>query len=74
MQGINGLQLYKIMKAVTRGTSATTKFLFVSALEYAEEFISILPGVKPKDIIKKPIQRENLVEKVKGILSIQLIN
>ena len=73
MQGINGLQLYKIMKAVTRGTSIT-KFLFVSALEYAEEFISILPGVKPKDILKKPIQRENLVEKVKGILSIQLIN
>jgi hypothetical protein len=63
-----------LMKAMTMRTSATTKFLFVSALEYAEEFISILPGVKPKDIIKKPIQRENLVEKVKGILSIQLIN
>jgi CheY-like chemotaxis protein len=43
MQDINGFQLYKIMKAMTRGTS-TTKFLFVSALEYAEEFISILPG------------------------------
>jgi CheY-like chemotaxis protein len=72
MQGINGLQLYKIIKAMTRGTS-TTKFLFVSAFEYAEEFISILPGVKPNDIIKKPIQRENLAEKVKEILSIQLI-
>jgi CheY-like chemotaxis protein len=72
MQGINGLQLYKIMKAVTRGTS-TTKFLFVSALEYAEEFISILPGVKPNDILKKPIQRENLVEKVKEIINNQLI-
>jgi CheY-like chemotaxis protein len=70
MQGINGLQLYKIMKAMTSGASATTKFLFVSALEYAEEFISVLPGVKPNDIIKKPIQRENLVEKVKEIISI----
>jgi hypothetical protein len=50
--------------------TSATKFLFVSALEYAEEFISILPGVKPNDIIKKPIQRENLVEKVKEILAI----
>jgi CheY-like chemotaxis protein len=72
MQGINGLQLYKIMNAVTRGTS-TIKFLFVSALEHAEEFISILPGVKPNDILKKPIQSENLVEKVKEIINNQLI-
>jgi DNA-binding response OmpR family regulator len=29
MQGINGFQLYKIMKALRRGTS-TPKFLFIS--------------------------------------------
>jgi hypothetical protein len=43
----------------------------VSALEHAEELICLLPGVKEKDIIKKPIQRENFVEKVKEILAIK---
>jgi CheY-like chemotaxis protein/bifunctional DNA-binding transcriptional regulator/antitoxin component of YhaV-PrlF toxin-antitoxin module len=71
MQDINGFQLYKIMKALTRGTSATTKFLFISALEYAEESIRLLPGIKPKDILKKPIQREKLVAKINEILAIK---
>jgi DNA-binding response OmpR family regulator len=69
MQGINGFQLYKIMKALRRGTS-TPKFLFISALEYAEESISLLPGTKPKDILKKPIQRENLEAKIKEMLAV----
>ena len=71
MQGINGFELYKIMKGLTKGTSTTTKFLFISALEYAEESISLLPGIKPKDILKKPIQRENLVAKINEILAIK---
>jgi CheY-like chemotaxis protein len=71
MQGINGFQLYKIMKALTKRTSTSTKFLFVSALEYAEESISLLPGIKPKDILKKPIQKENLVAKINEILAIK---
>ena len=69
MPGMNGFQLYKIMKAMTRRTSTATKFLFISALDYAEESISLLPGIKPKDILKKPIQRENLVAKINEILA-----
>jgi hypothetical protein len=58
------------MKALTRANS-TTKFLFISALEYAEEFISLLPGIKPKDILRKPIQEQNLMAKINEILSIK---
>ena len=71
MQGINGFQLYKIMKALTRGTNNTTKFLFISALEYAEESIKLLPGIKPTDILKKPIESEDLEAKINEILAIK---
>lgn len=70
MQDINGFELYKIMNAVTKSTSAT-KFLFISALEYAEESINLLPGVKPKDILKKPIKRESLMAKINQMLVIK---
>ena len=71
MQDINGFVIYKIMKALTRDTSATTKFLFISALEYAEESIKLLPGIKPTDILKKPIESEDLEAKINEILSIK---
>jgi two-component SAPR family response regulator len=71
MQDINGFELYKIMNAMTRGASTVTKFLFISALEYAEESINLLPGVKPKDILKKPIKRESLMAKINQILAIK---
>jgi CheY-like chemotaxis protein len=71
MQDINGFELYKIMNAMTRGASTVTKFLFISALEYAEESIKLLPGVKPKDILKKPIKRESLMAKINQMLVIK---
>jgi DNA-binding response OmpR family regulator len=70
MPGINGFQLYKIMKVLTKVVN-TPKFLFISALEYAEESINLLPGTKPKDILKKPIQRENLEAKIKEMLAVK---
>jgi hypothetical protein len=46
------------------------RIIFVSALEPAEELISVLSGIKfDKHIIKKPIGRELLVEKVNAIMS-----
>jgi CheY-like chemotaxis protein len=71
MQDINGFELYKIMNAMTRGASTVTNFLFISALEYAEESINLLPGVKPKDILKKPIKRESLMAKINQMLVIK---
>jgi two-component system, OmpR family, response regulator ChvI len=66
MPGINGLQLYYKLKAI----NMAIKIMFVSALDAADELISMLPGVKVDyDIIRKPVNRENFVNKVKTVLS-----
>jgi CheY-like chemotaxis protein len=64
MPGLNGLQLYKIMKAFRRDT----KILFVSALDYAEEFIRLLPGTNSNSILTKPIDTQHFIQKVKEML------
>jgi hypothetical protein len=43
----------------------TTTSIPESAVDAAQEMISILPGVKLDDIIKKPIEKEQFIYKVK---------
>jgi two-component system, OmpR family, response regulator ChvI len=66
MPGINGLQLYYKLKAI----NMAIKIMFVSAIDAADELISMLPGVRVDyDIIRKPVDRENFVNKIKAVLS-----
>lgn len=66
MPGINGLQLYYKLKAI----NMAIKIIFVSAIDAADELISMLPDVRvDHDIIRKPVDRENLVNKIKAVLS-----
>ena len=47
-----------------------TKIIFVSALEGADELLSMLPGIKiDKHIIKKPVGKGPFLEKIKVIIS-----
>jgi two-component system, OmpR family, response regulator ChvI len=64
MPGLNGLQLYYRLKAM----NPTIKVLFVSALDAAQEMISILPGVKLDDVVQKPVSQEQFLYKVKTAL------
>jgi two-component system, OmpR family, response regulator ChvI len=64
MPGLNGLQLFYRIKAI----SPNTKIIFISALDIAEELTSILPNVKDGDIIKKPVKREHFVSKINSVL------
>jgi len=64
MPGLNGLQLYYRLKAM----NPTIKVLFVSALDAAQEMMSILPGVKLDDVVQKPVSQEQLLYKVKTAL------
>ena len=48
---------------------ADIKILFISALDAAQEMISILPSVKLDDIIKKPVEKEQFLYKVKMTLA-----
>jgi two-component system, OmpR family, response regulator ChvI len=65
MPRLNGLQLfYKIKKL-----SPKIKIMFSSALDIAEEVVSILPDMKYDDIIKKPVQREYFINKINSALN-----
>jgi DNA-binding response OmpR family regulator len=65
MPGLNGLQLYYRLKAI----NPSIKVLFVSALDAAEELVSILPDIKYSHIIRKPTNQEQFVNKIKTALT-----
>jgi two-component system, OmpR family, response regulator ChvI len=64
MPGLNGLQLYHRLKAM----NPNVKILFLSALDAAEEMISVLPGMKLDDVIRKPVEQEHFIKKLKSAL------
>jgi two-component system, OmpR family, response regulator ChvI len=65
MPRLNGLQLFYRIKTL----SQNTKIIFCSALDIAEELVSILPDIKYDDIIKKPIKREYFINKINSMLN-----
>ena len=66
MPRLNGLQLFYRMKSI----DMDTKIIFVSALEAADELLSLLPGIKfDKHIIKKPVGKESFLEKINTMIS-----
>lgn len=65
LPGINGIQLCKIMRSIR----PDIKVLFISALDSAEEFITMLPGIGTSNIIKKPVEMAHFIEKVKDMLN-----
>ncbi len=65
MPRLNGLQLFYRIKSI----SPNTKILFCSALDIAEELVSILPDIRHDHVIKKPVKREYFVSKIKSALN-----
>src|SRR5919109_3423211 len=65
MPRLNGLQLFYKIKIL----SPNTRIMFCSALDIAEEIVSILPDIKYNDIIKKPIKREYFISKINSVLN-----
>ena len=61
MPDISGLQLYQLIKII----DMNVKVLFISALDKAEEFEGVFPGITSKDIIKKPFQSEYFISTIK---------
>ena len=64
MPNLNGLQLYHRIK--TRNPNI--KILFVSALDTAQEMVSILSDIGLEDVIRKPADNEQFPSKVKAAL------
>jgi two-component system, OmpR family, response regulator ChvI len=65
MPNLNGLQRYYRLKAI----KPNIKILFVSALDAAQEMVSILPGIGFEDVIKKPVDNKQFLSKVKAVLN-----
>jgi CheY-like chemotaxis protein/class 3 adenylate cyclase len=62
MPSMNGLQLYQRLRAI----DPHLKVIFLSALEATEELVSVLEGIMPIDVIRKPIDRRHFIQKVKA--------
>jgi two-component system, OmpR family, response regulator ChvI len=67
MPNANGFQLYYKFKAM----NPNVKIIFVTALDVlGEELASMLPGFSAKhDLIKKPLSKDQYINKVKSVLS-----
>ena len=64
MPKINGLELYYKLREINEDI----KVLFVSALETPDELVSVLPGIRADNIIKKPLEIDQFVYAVKNRL------
>jgi two-component system, OmpR family, response regulator ChvI len=64
MPGLNGLQLYYRLMALNK----TIKVLFVSALDAIEELVSVLPSVNYNNILRKPVEKEYFINKIRSVL------
>jgi CheY-like chemotaxis protein/predicted transcriptional regulator len=65
MSGINGIQLYQKLKRIDDDSCV----IFVTALDAAEELVSILPDLNPPYIIRKPLSTQNFINVVKKAVS-----
>ncbi|MGC1135305.1 MAG: response regulator [Nitrososphaeraceae archaeon] len=60
MPQLNGLQLYQRLRAI----NSTVRILFVTALDAADELISLLPDVASNQVIMKPVSRDRFLKYV----------
>jgi len=65
MPGINGIQLYHKLRAI----NPYAKILLISALDVVHELIESVPGINMKEIIRKPIEPEDFILKIKSTIN-----
>ena len=65
MPELNGIQLYQMLKILNKNI----RVLFISALDAADEILSMFPEIGSGNIIRKPVSQGYIVSKVKEIIS-----
>jgi CheY-like chemotaxis protein len=66
MPKMNGFELYRRI----REKNTSIPIAFITAFEINEdEFSKVMPSIKVRDFIKKPIRIPNLIEKLNAILA-----
>lgn len=67
MPKMNGFELYRQIKEI----NPQTKIAFITAFEInKDEFNKVLPSIEVKDFIIKPIDMDDLIFKIKSMVSI----
>ena len=64
MNSINGIQLYRELKAI----APEIKIIFVSALDAAPELVSALPGFKKENFVAKPVDQAKFTKAIHAAL------
>ena len=64
MPGINGIKLYSKFKVM----NPNVKILFASALDAVGELLSLFPEIKDSDILRKPVESQQLLEKINNAI------
>lgn len=64
MPNFNGFQLYQKLKEINTGI----KVIFMTAFDVPGNLADTTPAIKENDIIKKPIEEENFVNKIREAL------
>lgn len=62
MPSMNGIQLYKRLKAI----DPHAKIIFLTALDASDELLSVLQGLRSIDIMKKPLGQTNFLQRVEA--------
>jgi CheY-like chemotaxis protein len=66
MPKMNGFELYRHIKEI----NPNTKIAFITAFEInKDEFNKVLPSIEVKDFIIKPIDMDDLIFKIKSMIS-----
>lgn len=65
MPNLNGLEFYRKLKVI----NGKIKVIFVSALDASEELCSVLSEFNPDNLLRKPLERYQLIAAVKRVLS-----
>ena len=60
MPGINGIKLYSKFKVI----NPEIKIIFISALDAISEILSFFPEITDSNVLRKPIEAEQLLDKI----------
>ncbi len=60
MPGINGIKLYSKFRIM----NPNVKILFISALDAVSELLSLFPEINDSDILRKPVESQQLLDKI----------
>lgn len=64
MRGMNGIQLYQKLKRIDNDV----RIVFITALDAAEELVSIIPNLRSSQIVRKPVSNKDFTSVINRAL------